>query len=115
MSEYRPLLFRIASLLAFIAAAYHFIGLFYPVNSAPLWRHLLFIFIDSLCAYGLMKRPNYFVYFFFLFLVQQFYTHGGRLLNQWNDHHTIDWISILVLLFMPTVFVNLILELKQRR
>jgi hypothetical protein len=114
MSGYRPLLFRIASILAFIAAGYHFIGLFYPVNSAPQWRHALFVVIDSLCAYGLIKRPKYFIYFFFLFLAQQFYTHGGRLLSQWNDHHTIDWISILVLLFMPTVFIQLIIERKNR-
>ena len=115
MSRYRPLLFRIAALLAFAAAVYHLIGLFYPVNAAPAWRHLLFVFIDSLCAYGLIKRPKYFVYFFFLFLVQQFYTHGGRLLSEWNDYHRIDWISISVLIFMPVVFFNLILELKDKR
>ena len=115
MSDYRTRLFKIASLLSLLAAVYHLVGIFYPINSSPAWRHLLFVCVALFCSYGLTKRPKYFVYFFFLLVVQQFYSHGGSLINQWIQYHTIDWISLVLLLFLPVIFFNLILESKSIR
>ena len=112
MSDYRSELFKIASLLSMAVAVFHLVGIFYPINSSPSWRHLLFVFIALFCSYGLVKRPKYFAYFFFLLIVQQFYSHGGSLISQWSKHQTIDWVSLLLLIFLPVIFLNLILDSK---
>jgi len=112
MSSARKTLFRIFALLALLLAAYHLVGIFYPINSSPYWRHLIFVLLNLFCAYGLIARPKFFNYFFFLLMLQQFYSHGGSLLNQWSARKSIDWASLFVLIFLIVIFVNLILEAK---
>jgi hypothetical protein len=118
MAGYRTGLFKTGSFLLLVAAVYHLTGIFYPIypiNSSPVWRHTLFACVDLFCVYGLLKRPTYFVYFFFSLMVQQFYSHGGSLIQQWNENHMIDWISLLILIILPVFFINLILESRSRR
>lgn len=108
-------LFRIFATLWGIAAIYHLIGIFYKVNDAPPWRHAVFVCMDLFFAYGLLKRPKYFVFLFFVFLVQQYYTHGSRLLNMWIEEVKVDWISLLVLVVLPIAFVYLITDARAKR
>lgn len=98
-----------------VAAAYHFIGMFGKVNNDPPWRHALFVGIDLLFAYGLLRRPPYFSWLFLAFLVQQYYTHGGKLLHRWEQQRTVDWISLVVLVTLPVVFFSLRKEAKGKR
>jgi hypothetical protein len=112
MRASRKFLFRIFALLALLLAVYHFVGIFYPINSSPYWRHLIFVFVNLFCSYGLIARPRFFNYFFFLLMLQQFYSHGGSLLNQWSARKSVDWVSLFVLIFLIVIFVNLILETK---
>ena len=37
---YRYWLFKVLSILSVVIAIYHFVGIFYPINSSPPWRHL---------------------------------------------------------------------------
>lgn len=90
-----------------IAAAYHFVGIFGKVNEDPPWRHTLFVGIDLLFAYGLLKRPRYFSSLFLLLMVQQYYTHGAKLLNKWEKQARVDWASLGVLVVLPIVLVFL--------
>lgn len=109
----RSLLFKIASLLSFLVAVYHAIGIFYAVNSSPPLRHLVFVVVCLVCCYGFLKRPKYFIYFFFVLLVQQLYSHGWSLLFHWF-HGKIDWISLLLLIILPALFYLLARDAKNK-
>jgi len=99
--------------LATIVAIYHLIGVFYKLNTSPAWRHLIFIGINIICIYGLLKRPLWFIYFFALLLAQQLYSHGGDLIWHWRNEHRVDWISVAVIILMPVIFILLLLARRK--
>ncbi|MEI9808636.1 MAG: hypothetical protein WDO16_12675 [Bacteroidota bacterium] len=101
-------IFNTLAVLSAIAALYHIAGIFYKVNDSPVWRHSLFIFINLICTYGLLKRPAWFVWFFLLLLLQQLYSHGSDIIRSWKNDHPIDWISIVVVILMPLAFILLL-------
>jgi hypothetical protein len=106
----REILFAACIILAVIAALYHLAGIFYKVNRSPVWRHALFILINIICIYGLLKRPRWFAWFFGALLLQQWYSHGSDIGWHWENEHRIDWISMAVVLLMPAVFILLLTE-----
>jgi hypothetical protein len=101
------------AILSSLAAIYHFAGIFYKVNSSPVWRHILFIFINLICIYGLLKRPGWFVWFFFLLLLQQLYSHGGDIIGHWKHEQRIDWISMAVVSLMSVAFLLLLFDKRK--
>ena len=98
--------------LVLMAGVYHFIGLFYKINDAPIWRHVLFVLVDFYCVYGLLKRPKYFVYFFLIMTIQQYYSHGFQLIENWNAAHKIHWVSLFILVLFPIGLWFLYIEQK---
>lgn len=102
--------FQIYAGLSILVGCFHLIGIFYPLNSSPAWRHALFVGINLFCAYGFLKRPRFFVYFFFLLLLQQIYSHGGSAVAMWTQHHIISWFDLAVVLFMSLAFVLLVID-----
>lgn len=106
----KKIIFNVLAILSGLAVIYHFTGIFYKVNSSSEWRHMLFIFINIICIFGLLKRPGWFVWFFFLLLLQQLYSHGGDIIRNWRHEQRIDWISVGVVILMPLTFVLLLLE-----
>jgi hypothetical protein len=104
---------KTASILSLVLAIYHFVGIFYPLNSSPPWRHALFVGICLCCSYGFLKPSRYFTYFFLALLVQQFYSHGRNILSQWHDDK-VDWTSFLLLFLLPVIALNLILDVKSK-
>jgi hypothetical protein len=106
--------FWIYAALSLLLAGFHFLGIFYPVNSSPVWRHGLFVLINLVCAYGFLNRPAFFVYFFFLLLLQQLYSHGGSALRFWMQTQIVCWLDMTILLFMIIAFVLLVLDLRNR-
>jgi hypothetical protein len=104
------ILFKILALLGIFPIVYHFIGIFYKINSSPVWRHQLFILIGLVSIYGILKRPAWFIWFFAILTMQQLYSHGGDLLLYWKNVHRIHWISIVVLIFMPLTLYFLLFE-----
>jgi surface polysaccharide O-acyltransferase-like enzyme len=111
----RQLFFRVCSILAIIAAIYHAVGIFYPINPSPPWRHAIFVGVCLFCAYGFENRPTKFIYVFGVLVVQQFFSHGSYLIEQWNGAHDIHWISLALLLVLPVIFFNLIAENRESR
>ncbi len=111
----RKILFNVFGVIFLSAAAFHFVGLFYKINDAPLWRHAIFIGIDIFCAYGILKRPKYFVYFMLLFLIQQYFSHGYYLVKIWQEKKQIHWISIFDILLLPIVLICLVEDYRVRR
>jgi len=111
----RERIFQLFAFFFLITAVYHFAGLFYPVNDAPKWRHALFVGINLLCIYGMLKRPKWFMYFFFVLLVQQLNGHGASLMDYWNKNHSISWIDLSVVLTAPLMFLMLAYDWQDKR
>lgn len=103
-------LFLFFSLFFVGAALYHFIGIFHKINDAPVWRHTLFVIINLFCVYGLLKRPWYFLYFFFLFMLQQFNGHGRKALALLAEGQAIDWVGMCEMPILLAIFILLILD-----
>ncbi len=91
-----------------IAAVYHLSGLFYRVNDSSVLRHAAFAGIDLFCVYGFLKRPKYFILFFTVFTLQQYFSHGPYLINTWISHGEVHWISLFVLILLPLGWISLI-------
>jgi hypothetical protein len=111
----RQRFFRVCSILAIIVAIYHAVGVFYPINASPPWRHTIFVGVCLFCAYGFEKRPKNFIYVFGALAVQQFFSHGSYMIEQWNGAHDIHWISVALLLVLPVIFFNLLAENRESR
>jgi hypothetical protein len=103
-------LFIIFALFFFISAAYHLVAVFVSVNESPVWRNLLFVGINAFTGYFLLKRPRWFIWFFILLMFQQLYSHGSDLINAWNSQHRIDWMSLMVILVMPAIYIFLLID-----
>ena len=104
----RNIYFTIFAVLAALATLYHFAGIFYKVNQSPAWRHSIFVFINIFCIYGFLKRPKYFILFFSLLLMQQYYSHGTYMVNMWKEQQRIHWISLFDLILSPIALVCLV-------
>jgi hypothetical protein len=52
----------------------------------------------------------YFIYLFFLLMLQQFYSHGSDMIKLWNLQQKVDWMSLLVFIILPVIFVFLVLD-----
>lgn len=102
-------LFRVAAVLAMLAAAFHLAGLFVPVNEAPWWRHLLFVLIDIACAIGLWVRPRWFVWPFALLFLQQCSSHGVAFARGIAQGE-VRWLDGGVVLFLLITLIGLVLE-----
>jgi hypothetical protein len=107
--------FQLIAVFFLAAALYHFAGLFYPVNDAPKWRHTLFVGINALCIYGFLKRPVWFMYAFFVLLVQQLNSHGSALVSYWEENHLVSWIDFSVVLSTPLMFLMLVYDWQDKR
>lgn len=106
--------FTIFALLAFAAMVYHIVGSIKPFDATPAWRHALFVAINIICIYGLLKRPVWFTWFWALLVVQQLYSHGShfiRLLSQGK----FAWIDFGVLVITPVIFILLIVDKRSTR
>jgi hypothetical protein len=110
----RDKLFVVFAAVLCLTAIYHFVGIFYNLNDLPVWRNLLFVFIDLFCAYGALKRPNYFIYLVVLLIVQQCYSHGTYLMDMWHEQKQIHWISVFDLLLCPIAMLCLYEDYKMK-
>ena len=105
----KPLkIFYLYAFLAAIAGLYHVNLYFFPAVSEASTRHLIFLAICTICVFGLIKRPKWFLYFFGALLLQQLYSHGSHLYTQWRLLHTINYIDLCIVVMMPVIFVSLI-------
>jgi hypothetical protein len=106
-SKAKHIVFIICAALAFAAMLYHTAGAVQPFDSTPAWRHMVFIGICTICIYGLLKRPNWFVWFFGILTLQQLYSHGIHFIRllQENKFNPID---MAILLLMPLIFLLLL-------
>jgi hypothetical protein len=110
MKKVFKIIFIIFAVFFFISAGYHLVAIFARLNDSPFWRNLVFVVINTFTGFCLLKRYRWFIFFFFLLMIQQIYSHGSDLISLWHAQHKIDWISLLVLLVMPAIFIFLLLD-----
>lgn len=110
----RQVYFKLFAVFCFITALYHVVGIFYKINDAPAWRHLLFVGINLFCAYGILKRPMYFTYLFGVLLIQQYYSHGGSIVRTWTENKQVDWLSVAVLTTMSITMILLVQDARAK-
>jgi hypothetical protein len=106
----RHIAFIIFSVFAFAAMLYHTAGAVQPFDATPAWRHSLFIGICTVCVYGLLKRPKWFIWFFGILTVQQLYSHGSHFISILQGENKVNLIDAAVLLLMPPVFILLLID-----
>ena len=107
--------FVVFAIFSLLAGLYHTRGLFYPNGITPAWRHVLFILINTVCVYGFLKRPKWFIGFLGLLTLQQWYSHGGYAIGLWIKTHTIHWISVGVIVLLPLEFLLLLADSRKRQ
>ena len=105
---------KILSFFFIATAAYHFVGIFYKINSSSVWRNALFVVGSILVFYFMYKRPKYFVYLFGILLLQQYNGHGQYLYKLWHEKQEIHWISVIDLTVLSTIFILLVIELIEK-
>lgn len=110
IKPYREFIIRIITLVFLAAAIYHFIAMFVHLNDLPLWRQILFVCVDLFFALAINYLPGYFLFLFVFLLLEQLYSHGNHLINVWVEKKEIDWLSVLVILFLPFVFFFLFFD-----
>lgn len=106
------ILFTAFALLAFAAMVYHIAGTIKPFDSTPAWCHALFVAINIICMYGLLKRPAWFIWFWTALTFQQLYSHGSHFAELLSENKFI-WIDFGVLILMPVIFFFL-LQIKDQ-
>ena len=108
-------IFMVFAILFGITALYHLVAVFYNINDSTPIRNLIFVVINTICIYGILKRPKWFVYFFAALFVQQCYSHGTDLYKTWMEKGKLDWISLLDLVILPTILFFLIKDWREKK
>jgi hypothetical protein len=106
------IIFYAFAIISFIAMLYHIKGIFYPTSLTPAWRHGIFVCINIICIYGVIKRPKWFIWFAAILTVQQWYSHGSYALNLWQTENKIHWVSLADIILLPLLIILLIFERK---
>lgn len=105
MSRAHEKTFRIVAGLFAVAAVYHAIALAIPAfdeiaypAAYPLWRHVLFIAIDTAFAWLLLERPGWLIWPYSVLTIQVVFSHGGAALSSWQNDGRLDWMSIALVM-----------------
>jgi hypothetical protein len=92
---------------AALAAVYHLgsfgLAFVHARLNASAWRHLVFVGIDAALCLLLLWRPRWLIVPVTIVAAQAFWSHGHALLHQWHSARQVDWISLVVLLYLPAL------------
>jgi hypothetical protein len=112
----RDILFAGSAALFVGAGAYHLYGLIASLADPRLAAfHAAFVVIDPITAYLLLRRPEWFPYAFAVLTVQQIYSHGMEALTLWRASSAIDYVSLFIVLMMPSLLVLLVCDAVTRK
>jgi hypothetical protein len=104
--------FRLISAALLLAAAYHIGALLVPsLNiSSPPWHHALFAALSVFGTIFILRRPPWFVFLFGAVTMQQLCSHGERAWRWWLSQGRVDWISLIVFIWLPCALELLALD-----
>ena len=114
-TKHSSIFFALAALSS-AAAVYHMVGAAGQLSSdaSPPWRHTVFVGIDLLGAWYLVRRPLMLLPAFVLLVCQQYLSHGGRALRWWTESARIDTLSIGTLVMLTVALVLLLVDARDR-
>lgn len=116
MLEYRDMIFAGSALLFVGAGLYHLYGLIASMADPGLAAfHAAFVVIDPVTAYLLLRRPAWFPYAFAVLTIQQIYSHGMEALVAWRAAAAIDYVSLFIIVFMPSLLVIVVYDALLRK
>ena len=108
------IIFIVFAIMFGTTAMYHFGAVFFKLNDSTQLRNIVFVVINLVCIYGVLKRPLWFIYFFSVLFIQQSYSHGISLFVTYKSGK-MDWISILDLVLLPVILFFLISDLRKKK
>jgi hypothetical protein len=112
----RDMIFAGSAVLFIGAGLYHLYGLIASMADPGLAAfHAAFVVIDPITAYLLLRRPDWFPYAFAVLTVQQIYSHGMEALTLWRAASAIDYVSLFIIVFMPSLFVLIVYDAALKR
>jgi hypothetical protein len=116
MAANREMIFAASAALFIGAGLYHLYGLIASLADPELAAfHAAFVVIDPITAYLLLRRPDWFPYAFAVLTVQQIYSHGMEALTAWRASAVIDFVSLFIILLMPSLLVLLVYDAVTRK
>jgi hypothetical protein len=111
MFAHRYMVFAASAVLFTGAGAYHLYGLIASLADPQLAAfHAAFVVIDPVTAYLLLRRPDWFPYAFAVLAIQQIYSHGIEALTAWRASSAIDYVSVVIIVLMPSLLVLLVYD-----
>jgi hypothetical protein len=112
----QPPVFWISAILFLGAALFHLYGLLLSGGDPKLVAfHGAFVVIDPLTAFFLLKRPNWLAFAFAVLTVQQIYSHGMDALTAWREDSRVDFVSLIIIVFMPALLALIIYDAVKRK
>ncbi len=101
------IVFNLLTLCILGAGLYHLYAAIEPtaVPTQSFVEHVFWVFANFTACYFLVKRTRYFIPLLFVWVLQQWYYHGGMALSIWNEQHQIAYPDIVVVLFMPMLLI----------
>lgn len=112
--KHASVVFGVFVALMIATAVYHLVAMVAPLDASPPLRHLLFASINAALSVGLWYRPRWLVWPLAALVAQQLWSHGHDLVAACREQHTIDWMSVGVLLAMPTLLLLLLVDRRAR-
>jgi hypothetical protein len=110
--KFLNIIFYAFAIISFIAMVYHIKGVFYPTTVTPAWRHSIFVFVNIISIYGVIKRPRWFIWFAIILTIQQWYSHGSYALHLWQTENKIHWMSVGDVILLPVLVWLLFIDRK---
>jgi hypothetical protein len=112
----REIIFAASAVLFLGAGAYHLYGLIASLADPGLAAfHAAFVVIDPVVAFLLLRRPDWFPYAFAALTIQQIYSHGAEAVTAWREMSMVDYVSLLIIVFMPSLLVLLVYDALLRK
>ena len=112
----REVIFVGSAVLFIGAGLFHLYGMIASLADPQLTAfHAAFVVIDPVMAFLLLRRPDWFPYAFAVLTIQQIYSHGMEALTVWREMLAIDYISLFIILFMPSLLVLLVYDAVMRK
>lgn len=103
---------RIVSAAALVVTALRHVMLAVQAEGSVL-RHWLFVVVNVALAALLVKKHRWAFWPTIALTVQQLYSHGLSLADSFNGSVPLDWVSLVVCLFFPTLATILFIERQE--
>lgn len=105
--KYWNQLFVILTLCVFAGFVAHAYAIIDPTSipNQSLGEHIFWVIADLSACYFILNRHKYFLVILTIWLIQQWYFHGGIALDLWRTEEVLAYSDISVVIFMPILFV----------